>query len=129
MKQTAGPTGSFTGTDTATQRALFAGWNASSGAHRWQISGRNDDHSQFDGKHTYALAYGYQLTDALRAQLLRIHGYRADVVEFVASQHTPRNTLLRAVRTGAAPRATDESDYLALVETWRVQPKLAELLA
>ena len=69
------------------------------------------------------------LTDALRAQLLRIHGYRADVVEFVASQHTPRNTLLRAVRTGAAPRATDESDYLALVETWRVQPKLAELLA
>ena len=71
----------------------------------------------------------WTLTDALRAQLLRIHGYRADVVEFVASQHTPRNTLLRAVRTGAAPRATDESDYLALVETWRVQPKLAELLA
>ncbi|MBP9713847.1 MAG: TonB-dependent receptor [Sterolibacterium sp.] len=66
LKQTAGPTGSFTGTDTATQRALFAGWNASSGAHRWQISGRNDDHSQFDGKHTYALAYGYQLSPQWR---------------------------------------------------------------
>ena len=40
------------------------------------------------------------LTDALRAALLRVLGYRVDVVEFVESQHTPRNTLLRAVRTG-----------------------------
>ena len=41
------------------------------------------------------------LTDALRASLLRLQGYRVDVVQFVESQHTPRNTLLRAVRTGA----------------------------
>ena len=41
------------------------------------------------------------LTDALRAALLRREGYRVDVVEFVESAHTPRNTLLRAVRTGA----------------------------
>ena len=40
------------------------------------------------------------LTDALRASLLRREGYRVDVVEFVESAHTPRNTLLRAVRTG-----------------------------
>ena len=38
------------------------------------------------------------LTDALRAALLRREGYRVDVVEFVESAHTPRNTLLRAVR-------------------------------
>ena len=42
------------------------------------------------------------LTDALRAATLRLEGYRVDVVEFVESRHTPRNTLLRAVRTGAA---------------------------
>ena len=40
------------------------------------------------------------LTDALRAALLRLHGYRVDVVEFVDSEHTPRNLLLRARRTG-----------------------------
>ena len=40
------------------------------------------------------------LTDAVRAQLLRIQGYRVDVMQFVESKHTPRNTLLRAVRTG-----------------------------
>ena len=41
------------------------------------------------------------LTDALRATLMRLQGYRVDVVQFVESQHTPRNTMLRAVRTGA----------------------------
>ena len=40
------------------------------------------------------------LTDGLRASLMRLQGYRVDVVQFVESQHTPRNTMLRAVRTG-----------------------------
>ena len=40
------------------------------------------------------------LTDALRASLMRLQGYRVDVMQFVESQHTPRNTMLRAVRTG-----------------------------
>ena len=43
------------------------------------------------------------LTDALRADLLRLLGYRVDVVEFVDSRHTPRNALIRAERTGAQP--------------------------
>ncbi len=66
------------------------------------------------------------LTDALRAGLLRQRGYRVDVVEFVESKHTPRNTLLRAVRTGTRA-STDEVERLA--ETWHVRPKLEELLA
>ena len=40
------------------------------------------------------------LTDGLRASLMRLEGYRVDVMQFVGSQHTPRNTLLRGVRTG-----------------------------
>jgi SAM-dependent methyltransferase len=67
------------------------------------------------------------LTDALRAALLRTRGYRVEVVEFVGSQHTPRNTLIRAVATGAsAPQA--EQEYAELTCTWQVTPKLAELL-
>jgi hypothetical protein len=67
------------------------------------------------------------LTDALRAALLRTRGYRVEVVEFVGSQHTPRNTLIRAVSTGAsAPQA--EQEYAELTRTWQVTPKLAELL-
>ena len=47
---------------------MIAGWSANHGNHRWQLSARQDDHSEFGGQKTYALAYGYQLTDALRAQ-------------------------------------------------------------
>jgi len=69
------------------------------------------------------------LTDALRATLMRLQGYRVDVVQFVESKHTPRNTLLRATRTGAPVKGGSlRRDYDELVETWGIHPKLAELL-
>jgi len=69
------------------------------------------------------------LTDALRAAVLRLVGYRVEVMEFVDSRHTPRNALIRAVRTGApADRATLD-DYHALCRQWRVRPALARRLA
>jgi SAM-dependent methyltransferase len=69
------------------------------------------------------------LTDALRALLLRREGYRVDVIEFVDSQHTPRNTLLRAVRTARKGSPADTSEYDDLVAAWGVRPRLGELLA
>jgi SAM-dependent methyltransferase len=68
------------------------------------------------------------LTDTLRAALLRRYGYRVEVVEFIDSAHTPRNLLLRAVRTGAAPTAAQDRAYDELVATWSVTPHLARLL-
>jgi hypothetical protein len=69
------------------------------------------------------------LTDALRASLMRQQGYRVDVVQFVESQHTPRNTMLRAVRTGApVTGGSVRKEYDELVTTWALRPKLAELL-
>jgi SAM-dependent methyltransferase len=69
------------------------------------------------------------LTDTFRATILRLLGYRVDVIEFVDSVHTPRNTLLRAVRTGAAPDAAAVHDYLRLVREWAVRPALADRLS
>lgn len=69
------------------------------------------------------------LTDALRASLLRERGYRVDVVEFVASEHTPRNTLLRAIRTGASPGPDGAREYADIVAAWGLKPRLGELLA
>lgn len=69
------------------------------------------------------------LTDAFRAALLRMLGYRVDVVEFVESKHTPRNTLLRAVRTGSPPDPSHASEYVELSTTWGVRPALHDRLA
>jgi SAM-dependent methyltransferase len=69
------------------------------------------------------------LTDTLRASLLRLHGYRVDVVEFVDSAHTPRNLLLRARRTGAPATPEQRAEYAELVAAWRVDPALARLLS
>jgi SAM-dependent methyltransferase len=69
------------------------------------------------------------LTDALRASLLRLQGYRVDVMQFVESKHTPRNTMLRAVRTGSPVKGGGvRKEYDELVATWGVRPRLAELL-
>ncbi|WP_166389482.1 methyltransferase [Nocardioides ochotonae] len=69
------------------------------------------------------------LTDGIRATLMRLQGYRVDVVQFVESQHTPRNTLLRAVRTGSPVKGGSlRTEYDDLVRTWAVRPRLAVLL-
>jgi SAM-dependent methyltransferase len=69
------------------------------------------------------------LTDALRASLMRLAGYRVDVVQFVESQHTPRNTMLRAVRTGSPVKGGGvRKEYDDLVAAWQLRPRLAELL-
>jgi SAM-dependent methyltransferase len=68
------------------------------------------------------------LTDTLRAALLRLHGYRVEVVEFVDSAHTPRNLLVRARYTGVAPTAAQQAEYAALVDAWSITPHLATLL-
>jgi len=75
--------------------------------------------------------FGDALTDALRAALLRRVGYRAEVVQFVASEYTPRNTMIKAVRLAGAPPVSAEvdEDYDDLVRGWGVTPYLQTLLA
>ncbi len=68
------------------------------------------------------------LTDALRAHILKLVGYRTEVIEFVGGEHTPRNLLIRAVKTGAAPGETDRSRYHELISLWKIRPALATRL-
>ncbi len=68
------------------------------------------------------------VTDALRADLLRLHGYRTDAVELVDPEHTPRNTLLRAVRSGAAAPVGLAAEVDATCHALGVRPRLADLL-
>ena len=68
------------------------------------------------------------LTDAFRAHILRLIGYRADVLEFVAVEHTPKNLMIRAVLVNAPPLGALIDEYVALKAYWGVTPYLEELL-
>jgi hypothetical protein len=55
------------------------------------------------------------LTDAMRCLLLRAAGYEVTPMEFIAAEHTKKNTLIRALRRGT-PDAAARAEYDALVE-------------
>ena len=69
------------------------------------------------------------LTDAFRAHVLRLLGHRVDVTEWIGGEHTPRNTMIKAVRTNQRATRALWAEYDALVEDWGVTPRLAEMLA
>ena len=69
------------------------------------------------------------LTDAFRAQILRVMGYRASVVEFVDPEATARNVLIRAVRVSRPGTGTALADYEDLRSAWGVTPWLATRLS
>ena len=68
------------------------------------------------------------VTDALRAQLLELAGYRTQLVEFVALEHTAKNVLIRAVR--GSPAGDDERRaYEELRDSLGLEPTLERLLS
>lgn len=68
------------------------------------------------------------LTDAFRALALRIMGYRTDVVEFISSEHTARNLMIRAVRGLPTGDLDLVREYVALSRFWGVTPYIEEAL-
>ena len=71
---------------------------------------------------------GDLLTDALRIQLMKLSGYRVEAIEFIGGEHTPRNLMIRAIKTDAVADSAEEQRYLAMVDLWKVKPALAALL-
>ncbi len=73
------------------------------------------------------------LTDSLRALLLEAHGYQVKVFEFIDATHTPKNTMLAAVRRArpdAAAAARARAEFAALKERFGiVHQQLETLLA
>ncbi len=72
--------------------------------------------------------FGDILTDAIRAQILRIMGYRTEIIEFVGDEHTPRNIMIRAIKTDAPLDQTAVDRYEELVSFWNLTPKLSQLV-
>lgn len=68
------------------------------------------------------------LTDTFRALVLRIMGYQTEVIQFVSSQHTAKNLMIRAVKSYKVGEPKFIQEYKDLKNFWNVTPYLEQLL-
>lgn len=73
------------------------------------------------------------LTDALRASLLEISGYKAEVFEFISGDHTARNLMIRGIRSDNRSKAAEKlaeqiREYRHTCALWGIKPALEERL-
>ncbi len=68
------------------------------------------------------------LTDTFRALILRIMGYQTDVVQFVSSEHTAKNLMIRAVKSLKVGDPKFVQEYNDLKHFWKVTPYLEQVL-
>lgn len=66
------------------------------------------------------------VTDALRAEYLVGEGYDAQILEFIDMEHTPKNILIRAVKT--EKEGHNQAQLRACAEFLQVSPMLGKLL-
>lgn len=68
--------------------------------------------------------------DSMRALLLESIGYRVDIFEFIATNQTPKNIMLRAIKDTAKKERRDEAltQYHQLVNMFNFAPELERLL-
>lgn len=69
------------------------------------------------------------LTDAFRALVLRICGYKAEAIEFIDPDATGKNIMIRAEKAGNAAAVGYLKEYRDLCEFWGVRPAITEMLA
>lgn len=65
------------------------------------------------------------LTDAIRANLLESQGYSVQMLEFIPMEHTPKNLLIRAIKTGKGTPLTQTQD---VCQQFDIHPTLLKLL-
>lgn len=71
------------------------------------------------------------MTDAVRGNLLESEGYRTQVMEFVDMEHSPKNLLIRAVKSELSEekKKAVRKEAEELIILFGVKPKLYQLLA
>ncbi|MCG3086811.1 class I SAM-dependent methyltransferase [Sporosarcina cyprini] len=67
-------------------------------------------------------------TDSIRAELLTLVGYDAQLLEFIDLAHTPKNILIRAYRTRKTPTSADVGRYEAFRDMLHTKPFLEKEL-
>ncbi|MDD3413682.1 MAG: SAM-dependent methyltransferase [Lachnospiraceae bacterium] len=64
------------------------------------------------------------ITDGVRAEILKTKGYDTQILEFIDMEHTPKNILIRAVKTGLNQ---EDKKIKELMESLQIHPTLLKL--
>lgn len=67
-------------------------------------------------------------TDVMRCELLKKHGYSAQLLEFIDMSHTPKNLLIRAVKKNSSSLKDEKSCYDEIAKLLEQDICLAKLL-
>ena len=65
------------------------------------------------------------MTDGIRPNLLESMGYETQILEFIDMEHTPKNLLIRAVKTS---KSKDMKSTVQLMKELHINPTLERLL-
>ena len=120
--------------DTATDYALYNAikWNAKVilsvpyCQHELNKQIKNEDFSSIFKYGIIQERTSSLFTDALRANILELQGYRTQILEFIDIEHTPKNLLIRAIKTGSPKKDWTKVDNF--VEKFSIDPTLYRLL-
>ncbi|MFX3674988.1 MAG: SAM-dependent methyltransferase [Paenisporosarcina sp.] len=63
-------------------------------------------------------------TDSIRAELLKLVGYEAQLLEFIDMEHTPKNILIRAYYTGRKSTYEEQVRYREFIQFLNAKPFL-----
>jgi hypothetical protein len=66
------------------------------------------------------------MTDAIRAEILELKGYKTTVMEFIDMEHTPKNIMIRAVKTGNGSKK-GVAELKQMLESFNAHQKLYDL--
>jgi len=70
------------------------------------------------------------MTDAIRANLLEYYGYKTQILEFIDFTHTPKNLLIRAVKSNIPKEHKEKllNEVETLIKEYSLKPTLYQLL-
>lgn len=66
---------------------------------------------------TYTERVAEMVTDGLRAEFMELHGYKANLFEFISDVHTPKNVMIVAVKQDKLPNQTKRKASIEAIKT------------
>ncbi|MGN1318197.1 MAG: class I SAM-dependent methyltransferase [Lachnospirales bacterium] len=121
--------------DTATDYAIYHGirWgckvimNVPCCQHELFKQMKNDSMSIIMDNGIIKERFAALLTDGIRARILEIMGYKANVFEFIDMEHTPKNIMIRSVKTNKKADKSRKDDLDRIIKEYNIMPTLYKL--